>query len=117
MTVTIYALSGLMCGLSAIIYTARFATAHPAAGMGLELEVIACVVIGGTRITGGHGSVGATFLGVVILGLLRFGMDMMGVLQQHQIVLIGFLVILVVILNEWLAQRNTHELTREPSHS
>jgi len=97
--------SGLVCALAAITNVARFATAHPAAGAGLELEAIACVVIGGTRITGGGGSVLGTLLGLMIMGLLRFGMDMIGVLQQRQIVLVGLLVILTAIFNEWLARR------------
>ena len=100
---TLYAGCGLVCGLAAGIYTARFATARPDAATGLELEVIACVVIGGTRITGGNGSVIGTFLGVLILGTLRFGMDMLGVLQQYQIILVGLLVIAAAIANEWLA--------------
>jgi rhamnose transport system permease protein len=102
----LYTGCGLVCGLAAVIYTARFATARPDAATGLELEVIACVVIGGTRITGGNGSVIGTFLGVLILGTLRFGMDMSGVLQQYQIILVGLLVIGTAIANEWLAQRN-----------
>jgi ribose/xylose/arabinose/galactoside ABC-type transport system permease subunit len=104
---TIFALSGLTCGLGSVLQTARFATAHPAAATGLELEVIACVVIGGTRITGGSGSMLGTLLGLLILGLLRFGMDMTGVMQQHQIILIGALVVLTAIFNEWMARRGT----------
>lgn len=102
----LYTACGLVCGLAAVIHTARFATARPDAAIGLELEVIACVVIGGTRITGGNGSVIGTFLGVLILGTLRFGMDMLGVLQQYQIILVGLLVIGTAIANEWLAGRN-----------
>lgn len=106
----IYAASGLMCGLAAISYTARFATAHPAAATGLELEVIACVVIGGTRITGGNGSVLGTFLGVLILGVIKFGMDMLAVPQQYQIILIGMLVVLAAIVNEWIARRREQRI-------
>ena len=107
---TLYTGCGLVCGLAAVVYTARFATARPDAATGLELEVIACVVIGGTRITGGNGSVIGTFLGVLILGTLRFGMDMSGVLQQYQIILVGLLVIGTAIANEWLASRNLEGL-------
>jgi ribose/xylose/arabinose/galactoside ABC-type transport system permease subunit len=102
---TLYTLSGLLCGVAAAVYTARFATAHPGTAAGMELDVIACVVIGGTRITGGNGSVIGTFLGVLILGTLRFGMDMRGTLQQNQIIVIGLLVVATAILNEWIAQR------------
>lgn len=101
----IHATSGLMCGLAAVFYTARFATAHPSAASGLELEVIAAVVIGGTRITGGNGSVAGTFLGVLILGIIKFGMDMLAVPQQYQIILIGMLVVFAAIVNEWIARR------------
>lgn len=102
----LYTASGLVCGLAAILHTARFATAHPGVARGLELEVIACVVIGGSRITGGSASVVGTFLGLLILGVLRFGLDMLGVLQVHQVILIGFLVIATAIFNEWAARRS-----------
>ena len=105
MHLLLYTTCGLVCGLASIIYTARFATAHPAAAKGLELEVIACVVIGGTRITGGNGSVLGTFLGVLILGTLRFGMDLEGILQRYQIVLIGLVVVLAATMNEYVARR------------
>ncbi len=103
---TLYMASGVMCGLASIFYTGRFATAHPSAARALELEVIACVVIGGTRITGGSGSVLGTFLGVLIIGCLRFGMEMQGILQKYQIILFGVLVIVTAIANEWLARRS-----------
>jgi rhamnose transport system permease protein len=103
--ILLYGACGLVCGLGAILYTARFGTAHPGVGRGLELEVIACVVIGGTRITGGNASVLGTFLGVLILGVLRFGLDMVEVLQKHQVPLVGLLVIATAILNEWLTRR------------
>ena len=103
--ILLYGSCGLVCGLSAILHTARFGTAHPGVARGLELEVIACVVIGGTRITGGNASVMGTFLGVLILGVLRFGLDMLEILQKHQVPLVGLLVIATAILNEWLARR------------
>jgi len=100
----LYTASGLCCGLAAIFYTGRFATAHPDAAKGLELEVIACVVIGGTRITGGNGSVVGTFLGVLLLGTLGFGMEMQGVVQKYQMILIGVLVVTIATFNEYIAR-------------
>lgn len=97
--------SGVVCGLGAITYMAYYASARPNANIGLELDVIACVIIGGTRITGGGGSVIGTFLGLLFLGLLRFGLEMMGVLQQTQTILVGLLVVFTAILNEGLAKR------------
>lgn len=101
----IYGLAGLACGLGAVCWTARFATAHPGAGLGLELDVIAVVVIGGTRITGGAGSVPGTFLGLLLLGLLRYGLDVSSVSQQDQAVLVGALLVLVAVANERWARR------------
>lgn len=101
----IYGLAGLACGLGAVFWTARFATAHPGAGLGLELDAIAVVVIGGTRITGGAGSVPGTFLGLLLLGLLRYGLDVSSVSQQDQSILVGVLLVLVAIVNERWAQR------------
>ena len=102
---TLYGLSGLACGLAAVSWTARFATAHPGAAQGLELDVIAVVVIGGTRITGGAGSVPGTFLGLLLLGLLRYGLDLRSVSQQDQAILIGVLLVIAAILNEIWARR------------
>ena len=100
--------SGLACGLGAISYMAHYASARPNANTGLELEAIACVVVGGTRITGGSGSVIGTFLGLLFLGLLRFGLDMTGVLQQTQTILVGALVVVTAMFNGWLAKRQEH---------
>lgn len=105
LNLTIYSLCGLVCGLAAINWTARFATAHPGAGQGLELEVIAVVVLGGTRITGGSGSIVGSFLGLLIIGLIRFGLDLNDVKQQYQIILIGILLVVIAGFNEWLARR------------
>jgi rhamnose transport system permease protein len=107
-TYAIYGFSGLMCGLSAIIWTSRFATAHPGAAQGLELEVIAVVVLGGTRITGGAGSVPGTFLGLLLLGLLRYGLELRGVSQQDQTILVGTLLVVVALANEAWARRSSH---------
>jgi rhamnose transport system permease protein len=97
--------SGFVCGLGATTSMAYYASARPNANIGLELDAIACVIIGGTRITGGGGSVSGTFLGLLFLGLLRFGLEMLGVLQQTQTILVGLLVVFTAILNEWLAKR------------
>jgi rhamnose transport system permease protein len=102
----IYGMSGLACGLAAVLWTARFATAHPGAAQGLELDVIAVVVLGGTRITGGAGSVIGTFLGLVLLGLLRYGLDMNSVPQQDQTVIVGLLLVVIAALNEAWAARS-----------
>lgn len=101
----LYTFSGFMCGLAAPIYVSRFATANPEHAPTLELEVIAAVVVGGTRITGGNGSVLGTGLGILAVGILRFGLDMTGFAQQWQTILMGLVVIVMAVLNEWTTRR------------
>ena len=97
----LYVFSGFMCGIAAPIYVSRFATANPEHAGTLELDAIAAVVVGGTRITGGSGSVLGTGLGLLVLGVLRFGLDLTGFPQQGQTILIGVVVILMAVLNQW----------------
>lgn len=116
----IYAASGLTAGLVALVYTARGGAAVPQAGVGLELSAIACVVLGGTRVTGGFGGVGRTLIGIGVMALLDLCLQLLGTLQVHfpgsdtpwelnahgRSVLIGALVIGVAIWNERLARRS-----------
>ena len=99
--------SGVICGIAAICSMGRFASAHPADHAGLELQAIACVVIGGTRITGGSGSVVGTMLGLLFLAVLGFGLEMNGVPQATQTMIVGALMVAIAVLNEWLARRQS----------
>ena len=116
---SIYAASGCIAGLVAVAYTARSGAATPTAGVGRELEAIACVVLGGTRVTGGSGGIGRTFLGVVVLAHLDIALQLAGSLNlrlpwmdgpwqpsadSRQIIL-GLLVIGMAVWNERLARR------------
>ncbi len=112
MTLGLYGMSGLICGLSSVTFVAREATAKPDAALGFELEVIACVVIGGTRITGGSASVIGTLLGVLILGMMQYGMEMAGLRQQRTIIVVGLIVIFTAVLNEWMARRRDAMMQR-----
>ena len=103
----IYTATGLLCGLAGIVWMSRFATAHPRAGLGLELEVIAVVILGGTGITGGRGSVIGTLLGLILLGMVKYGMDLEGITQQRQAMFIGVLLIATAMFNEWSARRSS----------
>jgi rhamnose transport system permease protein len=71
----LYTASGLVAALVALVYTARGGAAVPAAGSGIELQTIACVVVGGSRVTGGSGGLGRTLLGVAIMSLLDIGLQ------------------------------------------
>ena len=99
----LYTLSGGLSALAGLIYTARLNTAKPDACEGYELDVIACVVLGGTRITGGQGSMLGTFMGLMIVGLLRYGLELAGISSVWITFTIGSLLIATAILNEKLA--------------
>jgi len=101
----LYAGCGLVCGLAALFNTGLYATAKADTANGMELEVIACVVIGGTRISGGQGSVIGSLLGLCIIGILRYGLEMAGVRSQYVVIVVGALLIVTAVFNEWIARR------------
>ena len=105
----LYAACGLVCGAASLFHTALYATAKADAGAGMELEAIACVVIGGTRISGGQGSVLGTLLGLCIIGILRYGLELAGMRSQYVVIVVGALLIMTAVLNEWMVRRKGGE--------
>lgn len=101
----IYTACGALCGVAALFHTALYATAKADTAQGLELDVIACVVVGGTRISGGRASVLGTLLGLLIIGILRYGLEMAGVKAQYVIIFVGTLLIMAAVFNEWVGAR------------
>jgi rhamnose transport system permease protein len=95
----VYVLMGFLASLAAIVETARFSTARANAGIGLELPVIAMVVLGGTSITGGSGTIGGTVLGVLILSYLQDGLEFAGVRNDWSLIVVGVFLILGVFTN------------------
>lgn len=104
--VRVYALMGLLAGVAAVVQTARISTARANAALGLELPVIAMVVLGGTRITGGRGTIGGTLLGVAVLAYLQDGLVALGVPGDWGLVVVGLFLIGAVATNT--------AFTREP---
>jgi rhamnose transport system permease protein len=102
-TLAVYTSMGALCALGAIIFTARVSTARADAGLGLELDVITAVVLGGTPITGGRGSVLGTFLGVLIMGIVRNGLSLGGVSSVWQTMLAGLILITAAVINQRLS--------------
>lgn len=92
----IYALNGMFSGLAGIIMASRLNSAQPALGQGYELEAIAAVVIGGTSLSGGEGSILGTVIGAFIMSVLTNGLRILSIPQEWQTVVIGAIVILAV---------------------
>jgi rhamnose transport system permease protein len=97
-----YAFSGFMAGIAGFIFTSRVTSTRADAATGLELDVIAAVVFGGTSIFGGRGTILGTALGVVTIQLLKNGLQLAGFRGEATVVLIGTVLILSILLNQFL---------------
>ncbi|UCI19847.1 ABC transporter permease [Mesorhizobium sp. B2-1-8] len=95
-----YAISGLLAGIAAVLYVAQYRQGKPDAGAGLELDAIAAVVIGGTSLMGGRGSLTGTFCGVLIFGLLSNILQLHNINSNLQLVLKGMIIIGTVLVQE-----------------
>ncbi|MBA3518025.1 MAG: ABC transporter permease, partial [Rhizobiales bacterium] len=94
-----YLIMGALAGLAGMILTARTTAALPQAGLGYELDAIAAVVIGGTSLTGGVGSVAYTLVGTLIIGIISNGLDLMGVSSYYQQIIKGSIIVLAVLID------------------
>ena len=97
--VVTFLVSGLCAGLAGLVFWVRQGTGDPLAGDGLELYAIAAVIVGGTSLSGGRGSIIGTFLGALIMGVLAYGLLFVGVPTPWQWVIIGSVVIATVLLD------------------
>jgi ribose/xylose/arabinose/galactoside ABC-type transport system permease subunit len=95
----VYGLGGLLSALAAAVLTARLNSAQPIAGINYELDAIAATVIGGTSLLGGQGSVIGTLIGALIMGVLRNGLNLLGVSSFVQQLVIGAVIILAVLMD------------------
>jgi ribose transport system permease protein len=101
---TIYTLAGLFTGLAGVLISARLGSAQPATGMGYELQAIAAVVIGGTSLAGGKGSMVGTVIGALIISVLNNGLQIMSIAQEWQKPILG-LVILVAVYADMVRKK------------
>ncbi|AJE82109.1 MULTISPECIES: ABC transporter permease [Streptomyces] len=100
LTIGVYALAGLVYGIAALLLISRTGVGDPQAGQTDNLDSITAVVLGGTSLFGGRGTVLGTLLGVLIVGVFRNGLQLMGVASVYQTLITGILVILAVTVDQ-----------------
>jgi ribose/xylose/arabinose/galactoside ABC-type transport system permease subunit len=96
----VYSLTGLLSGLAGVVLSARVMSASPATGQGYELDAIAAVVIGGTKLTGGVGTIAGTIIGALIIGVMNNGLDLLNISSYWQLFVKGVIILLAVILDK-----------------
>jgi len=98
--IAVYAMSGFLASLAGVLYTAQYRQGKPDAGVGMELDAIAAVVIGGTSLMGGKGSIAGTFVGVLIFGFLSNILQLNNIDSNTQLVLKGGIILAAVLVQE-----------------
>ncbi|MEO2075286.1 MAG: ABC transporter permease [Bacillus sp. (in: firmicutes)] len=96
----VYAISGLLAGIGGMILSSRIMSGSPVLGQGYELDAIAAVVIGGTSLFGGVGSLLGTLVGVLIIGVMNNGLDLLNVSSYYQQILKGAIIVIAVLLDK-----------------
>jgi putative xylitol transport system permease protein len=97
---SVYMISGALAGLASLLLAARLNAGIPQSGTGYELQSIAAVVVGGTSLMGGRGSIGGTFVGALLIGVLYNVMNLLSVQSYAQDVVLGAVILLAVLLDE-----------------
>jgi len=105
--ITVYAFSGLMAGIGGLVLTGRLNSANALMGEGIELQSIGAVVLGGTNLFGGEGTVVGTVIGALIMGVLGNGLNLLNVSAFWQRVINGLVIIVVVVFDQWRRRRFT----------
>lgn len=95
----VYVFAGLFTGVAGVVMSARLSSAQPSLGLGYELEAIAAVVIGGTSLRGGRGTIVGTIIGALIMAVLTNGLRIMSIPQEWQNVAVGIVILLAVYLD------------------
>ncbi len=103
--VMVYALAGLMTGFAALLLTGRMNSGHPIAAMGMEFDAIAAVIVGGTERQRGNGWLPGTVLGVLAVGVLRNGLNVMALPSSIQVASIGLLLIVALLIDSFRRSR------------
>lgn len=97
--ILVYGVSGLLSSIAGIIITSRLSSASPNAGLGYELDAIAAVVLGGTSLAGGIGSVMGTVVGALIIGILNNSLNLLNVSSNYQMIAKGAVILIAVLMD------------------
>lgn len=103
--VAIYAAAGLMTGFAALVFTGRMNAGHPTAALGMEFDAIAAVIVGGTSFSRGDGWLPGTLLGVLAVGVLKNGLNVIAIPSSLQVTSIGLLVIVALLIDSFRGKR------------
>ncbi len=94
-----YVMSGLLCGIAAVILVGRVGATYPLAGEGYEMDAVAACVIGGASFNGGKGTMAGTFVGAIIMAEIKNGLNLLGAASDIQQIVVGIVVILAVMVD------------------
>jgi len=97
---SVYLICGILAAISGVLLASRMNSGQPNAGLMYEMDVIAAVVVGGTSLFGGRGSIVGTFLGAMLIGVLRNGLNLLNVGSYVQMVVLGMVILLAVLLDQ-----------------
>lgn len=100
-----FVISGALAGVAGILMSAWLTVGQPTAGTGLELDVIAAVVLGGTSLFGGKGGVGGTFIGVLIMSMIINIFNLLGLSSYYQSIFMGIIIVLALIMNQYISNK------------
>jgi ribose transport system permease protein len=106
-SITVFVLSGMMCGLAGIMETSRLSSVDPNGAIGMELSAIAACVIGGTSLKGGRGSVISTFFGVLVIAVLQTGLTSLGASDPTKRIVTGSVIVAAVLLDAYRAKQTS----------
>ena len=101
----VYLLSGVACGLAAVLWASRFESAQTNTALGFELQTVAASVVGGVSISGGVGTVPGVLLGALLLGIIQNALTLMRISPFWQLAAQGLLILIAVISDKWISRR------------
>jgi rhamnose transport system permease protein len=104
-TFLVYLISGLLCGLAAVLWVSRFESAQTNTALGFELQTVAASVVGGVSISGGVGTVPGVLLGALLLGIIQNSLTLIRISPFWQLAAQGLLILIAVISDKWILNR------------